>query len=164
MVLTRVVHICNQLKHLPTISTVYLYYVIIVQVFCAVMSNKLIQVRVWVCSAVHVLYVCLWNLRHQQSSILPISNLMLMLLCYFHFEIYIWWVKYTYGDDNWYIYLYSLGYLLIYPLQIATVMKLISFCSKYNPVSQSKSLGESWEWNMVLQGNTWYHLKALKNL
>ena len=47
----------------------------------------------------------------------------------------------------------SLGYLLIYPPQIATVMKLISFCSKYNPVSHTKSLGESQEWNMVFQGN-----------
>ena len=47
----------------------------------------------------------------------------------------------------------SLGYLLIYPPQIATVMKPVSFCSKYNPVSHTKSLGESWEWNMVFQGN-----------
>ena len=56
----------------------------------------------------------------------------------------------------------SLGYLLIYPPQIATVMKLISFCSKYNPVSHTKSLGESQEWNMVFQGNIWYRVEALK--
>ena len=49
--------------------------------------------------------------------------------------------------------LYSPGYLLIYPPQIATVMKPISFCSKYNPVSHTKSLGESREWNMVFQGS-----------
>ena len=54
----------------------------------------------------------------------------------------------------------SLGYLLIYPPQIATVMKLISFCSKYNPVSDTKSLGESREWNMVFQGNIWSLVKA----
>ena len=45
MVLTRAVRICNQCKDLPTISTVYLYYMIIVQVFCAIMSNKLFRVR-----------------------------------------------------------------------------------------------------------------------
>ena len=55
----------------------------------------------------------------------------------------------------------SLGYLLIYPPQIATVMKLISFCSKYNPVSHTKSLGESQEWNMVFQGNIWSRVQAL---
>ena len=54
----------------------------------------------------------------------------------------------------------SLGYLLIYPPQIATVMKPISFCSMHSPVSHTKSLGESREWNMVFQGNIWYHLKA----
>ena len=54
----------------------------------------------------------------------------------------------------------SLGYLLIYPPQIATVMKHVSFCSKYNPVSHTKSLGESREWNMVFQGNIWYRPKA----
>ena len=57
----------------------------------------------------------------------------------------------------------SLGYLLIYPPQIATVMKLISFCSKYNLVSHTKSLGESQEWNMVFQGNIWSRMKAFKN-
>ena len=54
----------------------------------------------------------------------------------------------------------SLGYLLIYPPQIATVMKPISFSSKYSPVSHTKSLGESQEWNMVFQGNIRYRLKA----
>ena len=54
----------------------------------------------------------------------------------------------------------SLGYLLIYPPQIATVMKPISFCSMYSPVSHTKSLGESRGWNMVFQGNIWYRLKA----
>ena len=54
----------------------------------------------------------------------------------------------------------SLGYLLIYPPQIATVMKPISFSSKYSPVSHTKSLGESREWNMVFQGNIRYRLKA----
>ena len=58
----------------------------------------------------------------------------------------------------------SLGYLLIYPPQIATVMKLISFCSKYNPVSHTKSLGESQEWNMVFQGNIWSRVKAFKKI
>ena len=43
----------------------------------------------------------------------------------------------------------SLGHLLIYPPQIATVMKPISFSSKYSPVSHTKSLGESREWKMV---------------
>ena len=47
---------------------------------------------------------------------------------------------------------FSPGYLLIYPPQIAAVMKPISFCSEYNPVSYTKSLGESREWNMVFQG------------
>ena len=47
----------------------------------------------------------------------------------------------------------SPGYLLIYPPQMATVMKPLSFCSKYNPVSHTKSLGESREWNMVFQGS-----------
>ena len=56
----------------------------------------------------------------------------------------------------------SLGYLLIYPPQIATVMELISFCSKYNPLSHTKSLGESQEWNMVFQGNIWSRVKAFK--
>ena len=56
----------------------------------------------------------------------------------------------------------SLGYLLINPPQIATVMKLISFCSKYNPVSHTKSLGEFQEWNMLFQGNIWSHVKAFK--
>ena len=46
VVLTRVVRICNQCKELPTISTVYLYYMIIVQVFCAIMWNKPFRVRV----------------------------------------------------------------------------------------------------------------------
>ena len=54
----------------------------------------------------------------------------------------------------------SLGYALIYPPQIATVMKPISFSSKYSPLSHNKSLGESREWNMVFQGNIWYRLKA----
>ena len=54
----------------------------------------------------------------------------------------------------------SLGYLLIYPPQIATVMKPMSFCSMYSPVSHIKSLGESREWNMVFQGYIWYRLKA----
>ena len=55
----------------------------------------------------------------------------------------------------------SLGYLLIYPPQIATVMKPMSFfCSMYSPISHAKSLGESQEWNMVFQRNTWYRLKA----
>ena len=54
----------------------------------------------------------------------------------------------------------SLGYLLIYPPQIATVMKPMSFCSMYSPVSHTKSLGESREWNMVFQGYIWYRLKA----
>ena len=48
---------------------------------------------------------------------------------------------------------YSLGYLPIYPPQIATVMKPISFCSMHIPVSHTKSLGESREWNMVFQCN-----------
>ena len=39
---------CNQCKDLPTVSTVYLYYMTIVQVFCAIMSNKLFRVRVHV--------------------------------------------------------------------------------------------------------------------
>ena len=56
--------------------------------------------------------------------------------------------------------LYSLGYLPIYPPQIATVMKPISFCSMHIPVSHTKSLGESREWNMVFQCNIWYRLKA----
>ena len=47
----------------------------------------------------------------------------------------------------------SPGYLLIYPPQIATVIKPISFCSKYNPVSHTKSLGESQEWNIVFKGS-----------
>ena len=59
---------------------------------------------------------------------------------------------------------FSLGYLLIYPPQIATVMKLISFCSKYNPVSYNKSLGESQEWNMVFQGNIRSRVKAFKKM
>ena len=42
----------------------------------------------------------------------------------------------------------SLGYLLIYRPQIATVMKPVSFSSKYRSVSHTKSLGESREWNM----------------
>ena len=46
VVLTRAVRTCNQCKDLPTISTVYLYCMIIVQVFCAIMSNKLFRVRV----------------------------------------------------------------------------------------------------------------------
>ena len=54
----------------------------------------------------------------------------------------------------------SLGYLPIYPPQIATVMKPISFCSMHIPVSHTKSLGESREWNMVFQCNIWYRLKA----
>ena len=58
----------------------------------------------------------------------------------------------------------SLGYLLIYPPQIATAMKLISFCSKYNPVSHTKSLRESQEWNMVFQGNIWSRVKAFKKI
>ena len=58
----------------------------------------------------------------------------------------------------------SLGYLLIYPPQIATVVKLISFCSKYNPVSHTKSLGESQEWNMVFQGNIWSRVEAFKKI
>ena len=58
----------------------------------------------------------------------------------------------------------SLGYLLIYPPQIATVMKLTSFCSKYNPVSHTKSLGESQEWNMVFQGNIWSRVKDFKKI
>ena len=58
----------------------------------------------------------------------------------------------------------SLGYLLIYPPQIATVTKLISFCSKYNPVSHTKSLGESQEWNMFFQGNIWSRVKAFKTI
>ena len=40
------VYMCNQCKDLPTVSTVYLCYMIIVQVFCAIMSNKLFQVQV----------------------------------------------------------------------------------------------------------------------
>ena len=59
---------------------------------------------------------------------------------------------------------YSLGYLLIYPPQIATIMKLISFCSKYNPVSHTKSLGESQEWKMVFQGNIWSRVKAFNKI
>ena len=59
---------------------------------------------------------------------------------------------------------FSLGYLLIYPPQIATVMKFISFCSKYNPVSHTKSLGESQEWNMFIQGNIWSRVKAFKKI
>ena len=55
---------------------------------------------------------------------------------------------------------HSLGYLPIYPPQIATVMKPISFCSMHIPVSHTKSLGESREWNMVFQCNIWYRLKA----
>ena len=55
---------------------------------------------------------------------------------------------------------FSPGYLLIYPPQIATVMKPISFSSKCSPVSHTKSLGESREWNMVFQGNIRYRLKA----
>ena len=55
---------------------------------------------------------------------------------------------------------HSLGYLLIYPPQIAAVMKPISFSSTYSPVSHTKSLGESREWNMVFQGIIWYRLKA----
>ena len=47
VVLTRAVRTCNQCKDLPTISTVYLYCMIIVQVFCAIMSNKLFRVRVF---------------------------------------------------------------------------------------------------------------------
>ena len=43
-------------------------------------------------------------------------------------------------------------------------MKLISFCSKYNPVSHTKSLGESQEWNMVFQGNIWSGVKAFKKI
>ena len=62
------------------------------------------------------------------------------------------------------LYPLSLGYLLIYPPQIATVMKLISFCSKYNPVSHTKSLGESQEWNMVFQRNIWSRVKAFKKI
>ena len=58
------------------------------------------------------------------------------------------------------IWFYSLGYLLIYPPQIATVMEPISFSSKYSPVSHTKSLGEYREWNMVFQGNIRYRLKA----
>ena len=58
----------------------------------------------------------------------------------------------------------SLGYLLIYPPQIATVMKLISFYSKYNPVSHTKSLGEYQEWNMFFQGNIWSCVKAFKKI
>ena len=54
----------------------------------------------------------------------------------------------------------SLGYLPIYPPQIATVMKPISFCSMHIPVSHTKSLRESREWNMVFQCNIWYRLKA----
>ena len=46
VVLTRAVRTCNQCKDLPTISTVYLFYMIIVHVFCAIMSNKLFRVRV----------------------------------------------------------------------------------------------------------------------
>ena len=56
----------------------------------------------------------------------------------------------------------SPGYLLIYPPQIATIMKPISFSSKYSYVSHTKSLGESREWNMVFRGNIWYRLKAFK--
>ena len=41
--------------------------------------------------------------------------------------------------------LYSLWYLLIYPPQIATIMKPVPFCSMYNPVSHTESLGESRE-------------------
>ena len=51
VVLTRAVRTCNQRKDLPTISTVYLYCMIIVQVFCAIMSNKLFRVRVICCPA-----------------------------------------------------------------------------------------------------------------
>ena len=61
-----------------------------------------------------------------------------------------------------FLYFNSPGYLLIYPPQIATVMKPISFCSEYNPVSHTKSLGESREWNMVFRAvyNTaWKHFK-----
>ena len=39
------------------------------------------------------------------------------------------------------------------PPQIATVMKPMSFCSKYTPASHTKSLGESREWNMFFLGN-----------
>ena len=54
----------------------------------------------------------------------------------------------------------SPGYFLIYPPQIATVMKPMSFCSEYNPVSHTTSLGESREWNMFFQGSIWYRVKA----
>ena len=46
VVLTTAVRICNQRKDLPMISTAYFYYMISVQVFCAIMSNKLIRFRV----------------------------------------------------------------------------------------------------------------------
>ena len=36
----------------------------------------------------------------------------------------------------------------------------MSFCSMYSPVSHTKSLGESREWNMVFKGNIWYRLKG----
>ena len=58
----------------------------------------------------------------------------------------------------------SLGYLRIYPPQIPTVMKLISFCFQYNPVSHTKSLGESQERNMVFQGHIWSRVKAFKKI
>ena len=34
----------------------------------------------------------------------------------------------------------------------------------YSPVSHTKSLGESREWNMVFQGNIWCRLKAFKKM
>ena len=60
VVLTRAVRTCNQCKDLPTISTVYLFYMIFVHVFCAIMSNKLFRVRVITCT-------CAWYLLLVQN-------------------------------------------------------------------------------------------------
>ena len=83
VVLTRAVRTCNQCKDLPTISTVYLFYMIIVHVFCAIMSNKLFRVRV--------------RVRVQIKSTL---NIIL-------YHMRSWWIM---ADDNWSAKMYSIQF------------------------------------------------------
>ena len=83
VILTGAVRTCNQCKDIPTISAVYLYYMIIVQVFCAIMSNKLfrVQVRVY-CFIIIIIDVCLSDVCVRRiKPILWTSCMQYMGLC-----------------------------------------------------------------------------------
>ena len=80
VLLTWAVRTCNQCKDLPIISSVYVYYMIIVQGFLVIMSNKLYRFRVRF--QFHYIIMNYRKFYHVRSGIKCwIYSLILLLIC-----------------------------------------------------------------------------------